>query len=227
MRRKSIDSRLEKVDRSGEVWQEVGSMNERNLSSTYQYGVPVVSRVSLCWIICGKTFADVEDLSTLHALRDTTLSHTHSLLAYLMTTHSIPASYRLLPRSAINGPQKPRTNCRHQPGWGCIRLAPSITSPVQHKRELKPAVRRTSAVYPRRPSVAKHGRKSSKDQVADDVPPFRLDLDNAIADDEDEDVQVELKEGYRTGGSSDDECEEECADVLVAREVEKRGTKEG
>lgn len=89
-------------------------------------------------------------------------------------------------------------------------------------------MRRTSAVYPRRPSVEKHGRKSGKD-VHDDIPPFKLDMDHAIADeDEEEEVQVELKEGYRQGTlSSDDEEEEECADVLVAREVEKRGTKEG
>jgi hypothetical protein len=38
---------------------------------------------------------------------------------------------------------------------------------------------------------------------------------------------VELKEGYRSSGNSDDEGEDECADVLVAREVEKRGAKEG
>jgi len=38
---------------------------------------------------------------------------------------------------------------------------------------------------------------------------------------------VDLKEGYRSSGGSDDEGEEECADVLVAREVKKRGAKEG
>lgn len=152
-----------------------------------------------------------------------------------MATHGIPASYRLLPRSATSGPNKinGKPNCHHQVGWGCIRLAPSITSPIQNKRELKPAVRRTSAVLPRRPSVSKASRRSSRDFTTrpgdvDDIPPFKLDLDSAIMDEEEEeDVRVQLKEGYRSGSSSDDECEEECADVLVANEVERRGTKEG
>lgn len=167
------------------------------------------------------------DLSTLHALRDTTLAHTHSLLSYLLTEHQIPASYRLLPRSATSPSSGPSGSaCKHQIGWGCIRLAPSITSPVQHKRELKPAVRRTSSVIARRPSIK--SPKKTKDHD-DEVPHFRLDLDNAIADDDEDDEPkpVELKNGFQSGVSSDDESEDECADVTVAKEVEQRKVKEG
>jgi hypothetical protein len=38
---------------------------------------------------------------------------------------------------------------------------------------------------------------------------------------------VDLRAGYRSSGGSDDEGEEECADILVAQEVAKRGAKEG
>jgi hypothetical protein len=47
------------------------------------------------------------------------------------------------------------------------------------------------------------------------------------SDEEDEDVHVSLKEGYRSGSASDEEDEEECADVIVARELDRRGAKEG
>ena len=67
-----------------------------------------------------------------------------------------------------------------------------------------------------------------------EIPELRLDLDCAIMDDPDSDVEerkVELKHGYRSGGSaagSEDESDDaENADALVAREVEKRGAKEG
>ena len=58
------------------------------------------------------------------------------------------------------------------------------------------------------------------------MPHFRLDMDEAIIDDE-EDISVELKTGYKSGSASDDESEEECADVVVEREIAKRGVKEG
>jgi hypothetical protein len=92
-------------------------------------------------------------LSTLHALRDTTLSHTHSLLAYLLRTHSIPATYRLLARSTAAAPH---TSTQHT-GWGCIRLAPSVTSPIVPKRELKPKYRRTSFVHEKHVHDRDHG----------------------------------------------------------------------
>jgi len=167
-----------------------------------------------------------QDLSTLHALRDTTLAYTHNLLAYLLKTHSLPASYRLLARSAV--PQSPN---HPAPGWGCIRLSPynKTTSPTP-RRELKPAVRRSSLVHNER----RGSRKSSGNGTS--ISPIRIrirkegqgEFDEALAsDDEDDVVPVELKEGYRSSGGSDDEGEEECADVLVAKEVEKRGAKEG
>lgn len=52
------------------------------------------------------------DLSTLHALRDTTLTHVHALLSYLSTTHKISASYRLLARSTSSAPT-PGTSPTH------------------------------------------------------------------------------------------------------------------
>jgi hypothetical protein len=165
------------------------------------------------------------DLSTLHSLRDTTLSHTHNLLTYLLKIHSLPASYRLLARSATSNLTS-HPSCP-APGWGCIRLSPpSKSTPSTPHRELRPAVRRSSLAH----DETGAGRRRSNGQS---VSPVRVkltrgDFDEAIiSDDEDEGLGVELKEGYRSSGGSDDEGEEECADVLVAREVEKRGSKEG
>ena len=148
------------------------------------------------------------DLSTLHALRDITLTHTHSLLAYLLSAHSIAASYKLLTRSSTS----------QSSGWGCIRLAPSGHASLRSPGcDLRPQVRRSSLVTEKykRPPVT--------------IPTF--DLDQAIADDdsehEDEPVDVALKKGYTSQGDSDDEAEGESADVMVAKEVERRGQKEG
>ncbi|RSH88603.1 hypothetical protein EHS25_002830 [Saitozyma podzolica] len=202
-----------------------------------------------------------QDLSTLHALRDTTLCHTHALLAYLLREHSIPASYRLLARSAIGSGSSPSPH-----GWGCIRLAPTVTtSPVVPKVELKPKYRRTSFVYEgerEKRATTAHIENRPVTGVAGlglvpthDIPsigetmakpkPKRTQVDRAHgnvtrtpewtfehaladeSDEEDEDVHVSLKEGYRSGSASDDEDEEECADVIVARELDRRGAKEG
>jgi len=172
-----------------------------------RFGVRDASRVSKHLYQTQTILMRATDLSTLHALRETTLIHTHSLLAYLLKSHSIPASYRLLARSSTS----------QSSGWGCIRLAPSaITSPESPKSELRPQVRRSSLVTEkfRRPPVA--------------IPAF--DLDHAIADEDestDEESEVRLKEVYRSQRGSDDESEEESADVMVAKEVERRGAKEG
>lgn len=207
------------------------------------------------------TLTSLLDLSTLHALRDTTLCHTHALLAYLLREHSIPASYRLLARSAIGSGSSPSPH-----GWGCIRLAPTVTtSPVVPKVELKPKYRRTSFVYEgerEKRATTSHIENRPVTGVAglglvptNDIPsigetmakprpkPKRAQVDRAHvtrtpewtfehaladeSDDEDEDVHVSLKEGYRSGSASDDEDEEECADVIVARELDRRGAKEG
>ncbi|ORY35415.1 hypothetical protein BCR39DRAFT_555567 [Naematelia encephala] len=162
-----------------------------------------------------------QDLSTLHALRDTTLSHAHSVLSYLQSTHNIPASYRLLARSASAVPTPGSSPSAISPfdgtssGWGCIRLAPTAVSPV-----LRPAVRRSSAVT----APIRFHRPTT----------MPLDFEHAIADeyddddhDADVDKEVKLRAGYSSGTASDDEDEEESADVLVAREVDKRGGKEG
>ena len=108
------------------------------------------------------------DLSTLHALRDTTLTHTHSLLSFFLQTHSIPASYRLLARSSTS----------QSSGWGCIRLAPSApSSPASPKSELRPKVRRSSLVT----------EKYKRPPVTIPV----LDLDHAIADEDGSDDEGE------------------------------------
>ncbi|WVQ82038.1 hypothetical protein IAT38_004166 [Cryptococcus sp. DSM 104549] len=166
-----------------------------------------------------------QDLSTLHTLRDKTLSHTHALLAHLLNTHSTPATYRLLARSAVApGP----TSSPFHHGWGCIRLAPSSISGDEGKpRELKAKVRRASLVraHSHQPHVPR---------------PEDLSHESVLLDSDEEDAHdraaagepVRLRQGFwsGSGGSvsgSEDEDEEECADVVVGREVEKRGGKEG
>jgi hypothetical protein len=56
------------------------------------------------------------------------------------------------------------------------------------------------------------------------------EFENAIAD-EDEEIRVRLRDGFRSAPhsnrGSEDEDEEENADVLVAQEIEKRHAKEG
>lgn len=58
-----------------------------------------------------------------------------------------------------------------------------------------------------------------------------LAMEQAIADDddedEDEDKDVRLKPGYLSGSASDEDDDDVSADDLIAREVEKRGGKEG
>lgn len=190
------------------------------------------------------------DLSTLHALRDTTLSHTHSLLTFLQREHSLASSYRLLARST--------TGKNAHVGWGCIRLTPSLHSPLEPKKELKPAVRRSSSVHEtspisairRRSSAAANGNTKSGLNSHGTSPtaksggtsgsalgmamPIKIreafESDSAILDDDDdeEDKPVKLLGGYnRSGTGSEEEDDEESADEIVAREVERRGAKEG
>lgn len=174
------------------------------------------------------------DLSTLHALRDTTLAHTHTLLSHLHKNHSLPASYRLLARSPA-APSSP--NGPTPPGWGCIRLAPqSAHSPISTQRqELRPVVRRSSAATsPKKASILRNslglglGGKGHEDGGG--AAGRKLIPEVAVYDgdeEEDERERVSLKEGYLSGANSEDEEEEECADWIVAREVAKRGAKEG
>ncbi|WRT68251.1 uncharacterized protein IL334_005227 [Kwoniella shivajii] len=170
-----------------------------------------------------------QDLSTLHALRDTTLSHTHALLSHLLNDHSVPATYRLLARSCVQPNHHDHTSHHH--GWGCIRLAPSITSPISTQIELKPSVRRASLVHSHSSPIT-HTRKNNRNVSHD------LDNnchENVIIESDDEDnnfeFEIKLKEGYSRSSISisDDESdeEEESADVIVGREIERRGGKEG
>lgn len=169
------------------------------------------------------------DLSTLHALRDTTLAHTHSLLGYLQRSHSLASSYRLLARSTVGATRQPV-------GWGCIRLAPSNSSPIAPRKELKPLVRRSSTSLhsnpTRRSSVPVSPTSPIREKTQDEAasrgrraPPAP---EHAIVDEdeEDEEVEVKLKDGYISGTGSDVE-EEETADEIIMKELDRRGAKEG
>ncbi|AFR95778.1 hypothetical protein C343_03884 [Cryptococcus neoformans C23] len=161
-----------------------------------------------------------QDLSTLQSLREKTLSHIHLLLSHLQNAHHIHATYRLLARSAVSCPVSNPSPFYH--GWGCIRLAPCAS---QEYGRAGAKVRRASLVHSGRPSSFSPERKMS---------------DSAVVDSDDEDVspqmspraaaaEIKLREGFWSGSASgsEDEDEEEVADVIVAREIEKRGGKEG
>ncbi|XAO25836.1 hypothetical protein I312_104666 [Cryptococcus bacillisporus CA1280] len=161
-----------------------------------------------------------QDLSTLQSLREKTLSHIHLLLSHLQNVHHIHATYRLLARSAVSFPTSNPSPFHH--GWGCIRLAPCAS---QEQGRAGAKVRRASLVHARRPLSLSPERKMN---------------DSAVIDSEDEDsspqmsprittAEIKLREGFFNGSASgsEDEDEEEVADVVVAREIEKRGGKEG
>lgn len=161
------------------------------------------------------------DLSTLQSLREKTLSHIHLLLSHLQNVHNIHATYRLLARSAVSFPTTNPSPFHH--GWGCIRLAPCAS---QEQGRAGAKVRRASLVHARRPPLS--------------FSPERKMNDSAVIDSDDEDsspqmsprtttADVKLREGFFNGSASgsEDEDEEEVADVVVAREIEKRGGKEG
>ncbi|EIW67358.1 hypothetical protein M231_02500 [Tremella mesenterica] len=141
-----------------------------------------------------------QDLSTLHALRDTTLAQTHSLLAFLLDSHGIAGTYRLLTRAPSGQSNK------H--GWGCVRLAPR-PHPVLHQS--------------RSINVASLGR--SPPMFGRNRPSLLFDnLDEDDDEEEDEEMDgVMLRKGYMSG---DEEAEEDTEQVVV-REIERRGLKEG
>lgn len=160
------------------------------------------------------------DLSTLQSLREKTLSHIHLLLSHLQNVHHIHATYRLLARSAVSFRTTNPSPFHH--GWGCIRLAPCAS---QEQGRAGAKVRRASPVHARRPLSFSSERKMN---------------DSAVIDSDDEDsspqmsprtttADIKLREGFFNGSASgsEDEDEEEVADVVVAREIEKRGGKEG
>nr|XP_031860104.1 uncharacterized protein CI109_004468 [Kwoniella shandongensis]KAA5527176.1 hypothetical protein CI109_004468 [Kwoniella shandongensis] len=169
-----------------------------------------------------------QDLSTLHTLRDTTLSHTHSLLGFMLNTHSVPATYRLLARSAVTPPGGKVSPFHH--GWGCIRLAPSsANSPTARTRELKGVTKAKRAGLVHTHSTPSNIPKVVATKHLDDNCHDQVLMDS---DDEEDVREVRLREGFRSdsfsgSGGSDDDEEEETADVIVAREIERRGGKEG
>ncbi|WWD02483.1 hypothetical protein V865_000523 [Kwoniella europaea PYCC6329] len=174
-----------------------------------------------------------QDLSTLHALRDTTLSHTHALLNHLLNAHSTPATYRLLARSCAQPNHSDHAHTAYHQGWGCIRLTPSITSPISAPLELKPSVRRASLVH----THSTPNAHTLKNQGHSPTRTTRVDHDNChekviVESDDEDELEIKLKEGYSRSSisTSDDESEneeEESADVIVGREILRRGGKEG
>lgn len=142
------------------------------------------------------------DLSTLHALRDTTLSHTHALVAHLNDEFAIQSSYRLLARrpSAV--------------GWGCVRLSPSFLDGEAHSPP-QPR-RRTSFVQTEEMPLPGRSRPIATRRVT-----------NSAIESDDDDDQAALKPGYSNVSTvSDDEGDDE-ADALVKAEVDAHGHKEG
>jgi hypothetical protein len=123
---------------------------------------------------------------------------------------------------------------RQPVGWGCIRLAPSNSSPVVPQKELKPLVRRSSTSisggsHTRRRSSAPASPISPTKEKRPTVyaPPTAIaGSEHAIVDEDDDDVEVKLKGGYISGSGSDAE-EEETADEIIMKEVERRRAKEG
>lgn len=141
------------------------------------------------------------DLSTLHSLRDVTLSHVHGLIAHLSDAHLITAKYRLL----ASRPQ--------QLGWGCIRLAPSPLDRARRRHTARPPL-------PSSPRATVHNF-DPRAHVHHSV-----SFDEAVYDHPTEvEVEVELVPGYTEGDSDEDDDQE--PDSLVAAEAREKGYKEG
>lgn len=159
------------------------------------------------------TAADIPDLSTLHSLRDVTLSHVHGLIAHLSDAHLITAKYRLL----ASRPQ--------QLGWGSIRLAPSPLDRAQRRHTARPPL-------PSSPRATVHNFDT---RAATPGGPVHFDpranvqhsvsFDEAVYDRPTE-VEVELVPGYTEGSDSDEDDDQE-PDSLVAAEAREKQYKEG
>ena len=101
------------------------------------------------------------------------------------------------------------------------------------RKELKPQMRRSSTTLTggsgrRRSSVTaisptreKAGISPTREKAW--VPSAH---EHAIVDEDDEELEVNLKDGYISGTGSDAE-EDETADEIIMKEVERRGAKEG
>jgi hypothetical protein len=98
------------------------------------------------------------------------------------------------------------------------------------RKELKPQMRRSSTTLTggsgrRRSSVTAISPTREKAGVSPEkwTPSSH---EHAIVDEDDEKLEVDLKDGYKSGTGSDAE-EDETADEIIMKEVEKRGAKEG
>lgn len=160
-----------------------------------------------------QTAADIPDLSTLHSLRDVTLSHVHGLIAHLSDAHLITAKYRLL----ASRPQ--------QLGWGSIRLAPSPLDRAQRRHTARPPL-------PSSPRATVHNFDTRAGTPGGPVHfdprasvQHSVSFDEAVYDRPTE-VEVELVPGYTEGSDSDEDDDQE-PDSLVAAEARDKGHKEG
>lgn len=127
-----------------------------------------------------------------------TLAHVHGLIAHLMDTHLIHATYRLLASRPL------------ELGWGCIRLAPSPLDRARRRHTARPPL-------PSSPRATVHNfdpRANVHHSVSFDEAVYAAETE----------VPVELVPGYRQEASDDEEDE---PDALVAAEVRARGYKDG
>lgn len=157
------------------------------------------------------------DLSTLHALRDTTLAHVHDLLSHLATEHQLQGTYKLLarPPSAV--------------GWAAIRLAASALDTDAAAAAggvlLSPPPRRTSFVKPER--AGSGGVPSPRTSIcAPAIPAMPRSYEVAIADSDSEGSSADGGEPT-PGYSSTEDDDDAHTDTAVTAEIGQRGGKEG
>ncbi|BEI93804.1 uncharacterized protein CcaverHIS019_0602630 [Cutaneotrichosporon cavernicola] len=144
------------------------------------------------------------DLSTMHALRDTTLAHVHTLIGHLADAHALTATYRILAR---------------RPGgyaWGSIRLASSLLDGANARPSRRTSfVKAERSVSPRSPSF--DCAFASDEDVAEEPQQKPLKPTQATPT---------LVAGYQADPEEDDDDEAD-TDALVRAQVEARGLVEG
>lgn len=143
----------------------------------------------------------------MHALRDTTLSHVHTLIGHLADQHGLAATYRILAR---------RPNAY---AWGAIRLSPSLLDGGNTRQS-----RRTSFVKAERSPTSQRSPSLECAVISDD--------EHTLTEEPTESKATSapvIVPGYTAAPeSNDDEDDDEAAaEALVRAEVEKRALKEG
>lgn len=133
----------------------------------------------------------------MHALRDTTLAHVHTLIGHLADAHALTATYRILAR-------RPSATA-----WGSIRLAPSLLDGTGARPS-----RRTSFV------------KAERSPRANRSPSLECAIlsDEEVAEEPQAIPKPAVVPGYSADAEDDDEAD---AEEVMRAEVEKRGLPEG